>query len=51
VSYEKAWRAAFATLKEDDSTVLISRGQAAELLGCSISTVQRLERDEEASRT
>jgi len=47
VSYEKAWRAAFATLKEDESTVLVSREQAAEILGCSISTVQRLERNGE----
>jgi predicted DNA-binding transcriptional regulator AlpA len=42
--YEKAWKAAFATLKEDDSAVLIPREQVAELLGCSISTVQRLEK-------
>jgi excisionase family DNA binding protein len=45
--YEKAWRSTFAALKEDDSTVLISREQAAELLGCSISTIQRLEKSGE----
>jgi excisionase family DNA binding protein len=45
--YEEAWRAAFATLKEDENGVLKTREEAAELLGCSISTIQRLEKSGE----
>jgi predicted DNA-binding transcriptional regulator AlpA len=47
IRYEKAWRSAFATLKEDDGAKLISREQVAELLGCSIQTIQRLEKSGE----
>jgi excisionase family DNA binding protein len=45
--YEKAWRAASATLKEDERGSLKTREEVAELLGCSISTVQRLEKSGE----
>ena len=45
--YEKAWRAAFATLKEDESSELKTREEVAELLSCSVSTVQRLEKSGE----
>lgn len=47
VRYEKAWRAAFATLKEDESGTLKTREEVAELLGCSVSTIQRLEQSGE----
>ena len=47
IRYEKAWRETFAALKEDDGARIISREQVAELLGCSISTIQRLEKSGE----
>jgi excisionase family DNA binding protein len=45
--YERAWQRHFASLKEDDSAVLVSREEAAERLSCSISTIQRLEKSGE----
>jgi predicted DNA-binding transcriptional regulator AlpA len=41
--YEKAWTGAFATLNEDDGDILKSREEVAEMLGISLSSVQRLE--------
>ena len=45
--YERALHGYFGALKEDDSANLITRDQSAELLGCSISTIQRLEKSGE----
>ena len=42
--YEEAWARAFAPLKETDGIRLVTRKKAAEMLGVSLSSIQRLEK-------
>jgi excisionase family DNA binding protein len=45
--YQEAWARAFAPLKEDAGVRLVSREEVAAILGCSVSTVQRMEKSGE----
>jgi predicted DNA-binding transcriptional regulator AlpA len=43
--YDKGWRSYFDALKEEDrGALLVSREEAAEMLGISLSSIQRLEK-------
>jgi excisionase family DNA binding protein len=42
--YEKAWHAFGEYLRSDEAGVLVSRDEAAEMLGVSLSSIQRLEK-------
>jgi predicted DNA-binding transcriptional regulator AlpA len=42
--YEEAWARAFAPLKEADGIRLVTREEAAEMLGVSLSSIQGLEK-------
>ena len=45
--YEEAWASFLAPLREDAGVRLVSREKVAELLGCSVSTIQRMEKSGE----
>ena len=47
--YREAWSSAFAPLREDAGVRLVSREEVAEILGCSVSTIQRMEKSGGAS--
>jgi predicted DNA-binding transcriptional regulator AlpA len=42
--HEKSWRGLFEYLRQDDDVVLVSREQAAKMLGICLSSIQRLEK-------